>query len=85
LYDIRSLADPLSWEDTDALLEHVRHIVSVYGPRGPVAVVSRSAATAGTVHMYAHQAGEDLALEVFWDVEDAERWLTSRRSPKPND
>ncbi|PWT82158.1 MAG: hypothetical protein C5B57_09140 [Blastocatellia bacterium] len=75
LYDLREIADPLSWSDTEALLAQVRRLTSAHGSRGPVAVVSRSAATVGTTLMYAHRAGDDLNIEVFWDPLDAERWL----------
>jgi hypothetical protein len=75
LYDVRSLADPPSLDDMQAMLAHVRQLANEHGPRGPVAIAARSADTVGTALMYAHRAGNDLRLEVFWDTEDAERWL----------
>jgi hypothetical protein len=75
LYDLQSLAEPPSLDDTQALLAHVRQLASEHGRRGPVAFVARSADAVGTALMYAHRAGNDLQLETFWDTEDAERWL----------
>jgi hypothetical protein len=37
--------------------------------------IRRSADAVGTALMYAHRSGDDLTIEVFWDTEDAERWL----------
>jgi hypothetical protein len=81
LYDVRSMADAPSSDDSRALLAHVRQLVSEHGPRRPVAVVARSSAMVGTAQMYAYRAGDDLSFEVFWDTEDAERWLDQQMRP----
>src|SRR5262245_20249520 len=75
LYDVRALGDPSTAADRETVLNHVRRLITVHGPRGPVAVVARSSATIGTAQMYSHRAGEDLMLQVFWDLDEAERWL----------
>jgi hypothetical protein len=81
LYDTQSMDEPPPLDDMQAVLAHVRQLADEHGPRGPVAIVARSADTVASALMYAHRAGDDLKLEVFWDTEDAELWLDQQTGP----
>lgn len=66
----------LSRRDDQRLLEHVRVLSAHHGPPGPVALVAQEGI--GRALSYSFRSGrEGLKFEVFWDMEDAERWLIS--------
>ena len=66
----------LSSTDSKALLDYVRTLAAQYGPHGPVALVTRDGV--GSAQAYAMRSEfAGLSFEVFWDVDEAERWLVS--------
>lgn len=70
----------LSRSDGNELLEHVRRLATQYGPPGPVALVTRQGLGPAQIFaIHSEQAG--LGFEVFWDVDEAERWLTTKTGP----
>jgi len=78
LYDARRVASVASQTDVRAGLKHVETLSRVHGRRGPVAFVTIMPAAYGMVRMYSTLAGQlHQAVEVFRDVGDAERWLTT--------
>jgi hypothetical protein len=77
-YDVRSLTALPSAADAHEGLEHLRKTVESRGPRGPVALVARDAGAIGFAQRYGMRAGTLLQMEVFWDVDEAERWLAER-------
>jgi hypothetical protein len=78
LYDMRRLEGPMSKEDTMRVANHVRQSVSEHGPRGPVALVTRKSDLVGAGLVYAHDIKRSTEIEVFWDVQEADEWLTKR-------
>ena len=47
--------------------------------RGPVAIVTRTAAIVGVTQMYAFFGVKiGLSIEVFWDLQEADRWLVEQ-------
>jgi len=65
----------LSTSDAMTLAEHMKALAKQYGPHGPIAFVNRdNVAVAQRYAVRSHAAG--LPFEVFWDVQDAHRWLT---------
>lgn len=76
LVDLRLINRPTSLEDLHTFAAHVRQLVDVNGPRGPVAIVATNAAALGAAHIYAHFSGRaDRLVDVFWSLEEAEQWL----------
>jgi hypothetical protein len=70
----------LSRKDSQSLQEHIRKLAAEHGPHGPVALVTRLGE--GTPQAYgigSVRAG--LPFDVFWDIEEAEKWLGSHPRP----
>jgi hypothetical protein len=84
VYDMRQTHSALPPPDADALAARVSlHIVS-HGPRGPVAVVSRTPAVIGAMQMYAfHAALAGVEVQVFWEQHEAEHWLDGVQARQP--
>ncbi len=73
LYDARRMTIRPSTADVAPIARYVQQLVTVHGPRGPVAVV---ADRVGSVEVYARLSKHlGLQFEVFDDMLDAERWL----------
>jgi hypothetical protein len=86
LYDLRRLTTPLPNDGADALAAHVFQYVISHGPRGPVAAVTSAASMVGAVQHYAHvveRAG--VTMQVFWDMDEAEKWLAHQVSREHQD
>lgn len=82
LYDATLLSDPLSMKDVTSILAHIRTLVEMHGRRGPIAIVSRAARVVGKSQAYANLGAQTgLDIEVFWDTDEAERWLDTRLAP----
>ena len=76
LYDLRDVVDPTPRDDAIAVAEHVERMVGEYGRRGPVALVTRSSVVIGSGYAYTRDSA-GRAVEVFWDVDEAESWLVN--------
>jgi hypothetical protein len=65
--------------DHAAIQELVTTLVLRHGPRGPLAVAA-SASTVAKANLYGVKAEQQQLgpWEVFWDLDDAERWLSAR-------
>src|SRR5262245_18323858 len=76
LYDFRQMMEPVSREDTEAAALRVRQHALGKGPRGPLAVVAEQPDVLSRSEGYGFlHKRSGIRLEVFWDVEEAERWL----------
>src|SRR5688572_334585 len=74
LVDTRAAAQPPS--DMTALINYLAEITAKLGPSGPIAVVARTAPFVGTSKVFAfHAGGTSKSIEVFWDYDEADRWL----------
>jgi hypothetical protein len=82
LYDARNDTSQPSTADVRAMVEYVGRCIAQYGPRGPVAIVTRAPSNYGMARMYS-TLGEPvkLTVEVFREIEEAEAWLVSQRPP----
>jgi hypothetical protein len=82
LYDARNDTSQPSTADVRSIVEYVGRCIVQHGPRGPVAIVTRSPSTYGMSRMYS-TLGEpvNLTVEVFREIEAAEAWLESQTSP----
>ena len=79
LYDARQVSTALATDDLRAVMEHVGRLVKQLGPRGPVAIVTRSGALVGVTQIYAFFGAKiGLRVESFWDLADAQTWLDER-------
>jgi hypothetical protein len=79
LYDMRSLSDAISRADAIAFAEYVRECGIKHGPRGPVALVTRSMKIVGAGQAYAFDVGKQgFVVEVFWDIDEATAWLDTQ-------
>jgi hypothetical protein len=76
LYDARAGRNVPSIDDVRRLVLHVGQLTCRYGPRGPVALVTTNPELSRIGRAYAN-FGEltSLDVDVFTDVEAAERWL----------
>ena len=61
--------------DLQPFLSRVRDLVAAHGPRGPVALVSKQSVVISGGHMYNVFGGKTESLEMFWDMDDARRFL----------
>jgi hypothetical protein len=74
LYDERRMTICPSTADVAPIARYIQQLVTVHGPRGPVAVV---ADRIGSVEAYARLSKHiGLQFEVFDDIGDAEQWLS---------
>jgi hypothetical protein len=84
LIDARFLAvykpDPTQMQ---AVVARVAEFVAEYGPRGPVAIVSNRATVIGAGQMYNHFGGKSNAVEVFWDLDEARKFLDQQAADNP--
>jgi hypothetical protein len=84
LYDLRAVSGATPKGDVRAVADHVLALVTVHGPRGAVALVTRTIDMVGTGQMYAFLgARAGIKVEVFWDLIEAERWLDEQQLPRP--
>lgn len=84
LYDSRRVASVASQTDVRAGLKQVEALSRTHGRRGPVAFVTTVPAAFGMVRMYSTLAEQlHQAVEVFREIEDAERWLATHTQPGP--
>jgi hypothetical protein len=84
LYDSRRVSTIASPADVRIGLRHVDTLVTVHGPRGPVAFVTTVLAAYGMVRMYSTLAGQQhQTVEAFRDIGDAERWLAMHTIDEP--
>jgi hypothetical protein len=73
LYDERGMMLPPREVDMAPIARYVQQLETVYGPRGPVAVV---ATCGGSVNVYARLSKQiGFAFQVFDNISEAERWL----------
>jgi hypothetical protein len=64
--------------DMRAFVSGVRELVDAHGPRGPIALVAREAGAISSAQLYNVFGGKTESIEVFWDLDDAHRWLDDR-------
>jgi hypothetical protein len=84
LYDSRRLSTIASPTDVRVGLRHVEKLSTEHGPRGPVAFVTTVPAAYGMVRMYSTLGGQQqLTVEAFRDIGDAERWLAVHTASEP--
>ena len=78
LYDFRQLSEPVPLADSEIVAARVREHSATKGARGPLAIVGEvpDVLRGSEGYAFVHKdAG--IQLEVFWNVEEAERWLDS--------
>ena len=81
LYDLRAIQAITSRVDASTVADYVRHQVMRYGSRGPVALVTRHIDVVGMGQIYAFLGAKaGVSVEVFWDFDEAEKWLDQRLS-----
>lgn len=81
LVDARSPLAVSPTSDIQSYASRVSELVAAHGPRGPIAVISRDARMIGGVNKYALFAGKSETIEVFWDLQEGQRWLDQRLPP----
>jgi hypothetical protein len=80
LYDLRAVHEATSKADARSGADHLRNYVTVHGTRGAVALVTRTVDMVGTGQMYAFLGAKiGFHVEVFWDLDAAERWLDAQQ------
>jgi hypothetical protein len=76
LYDARGITSPPDSAQAAQVLEHVKRLIAEYGPRGRVALVTRHPDMIALSQGYAFNAAKTaVEVQVFWDINEAERWL----------
>jgi hypothetical protein len=64
----------LSIEDRNTLITRMRELSETHGPHGPIALVTQPTGVANA-QAYAIRNKKVHSVEVFWDIEEANRWL----------
>jgi hypothetical protein len=75
LYDLRRVDAALSKEEAARVAEHANAMGAANGPRGPVALVADTQMV-GARAVYAIRTRRTQHVEVFWDLDEAQKWLT---------
>lgn len=85
LYDARAGTNVPTAKDVRHLVLHVGTLTARHGPRGPVALISSNTQLSRMGRAYS-SLGELTALnvQVFTDVDDAERWLDEAQKAHPS-
>jgi hypothetical protein len=78
LVDARAPLVPASTGEMQSFASRLTDLVAAHGPRGPVAVVARDPRMIGSIQRHAFSAAKIQSIEVFWDLEEAQRWLDGR-------
>jgi hypothetical protein len=84
LVDARLQSKIPSVDEVRSFLKHVRELVDLYGPRGPLAIVATGSGPIAGAQIY-KAVGEKRDLEIFWDVDQAQRWLDEQLDARPTD
>ena len=79
--DLRLIAWNPMTEEIRSILGRIVTLSATHGLRGPVAVVATQPALFGMAHMYS--ALSDQAVEAFYELAEAERWLAEQQAPPP--
>jgi hypothetical protein len=80
LYDMRAIDGATTRTDAQATADLAKRFIAEHGRRGRVAVVSRGARMVGIAQAYADDGAKSgLEVQVFWDLADAESWLSEER------
>jgi hypothetical protein len=69
--------------DRNPLREQIAAMAATYGPHGPMAMVTKNATDVANAQVYVIQSRTEM-IQVFWDIEDANRWLDSRQPENPS-
>jgi hypothetical protein len=77
LYDLRRVDAALSKQGAARVAEHANSMGAAHGPRGPVALVASTQLVAPRA-VYAIRTKQTMLVEVFWDPDEAQSWLTER-------
>lgn len=77
LVDARAMMTNAQPVDIRAFQVYVHDLETVHGPRGRVAIVAKttSAVSGGQIFKV---LGESDAIDVFWDIDDANQWLDDK-------
>jgi hypothetical protein len=66
-----------------AVVARVAEFVVKYGPRGPVAIVSNRPTVISAGQLYNHFGDRGNAVEVFWDLVEARKFLDQQSADSP--
>jgi hypothetical protein len=85
LHDLSRTTGAVDASAIRVLVERVRRLSILHGPRGPVAIVTSEPAQFGMGRMYGilGEMGDASPVGVFRDIEAAGRWLDELQSPLP--
>jgi hypothetical protein len=83
LVDTRTGFTTPSQTDMKAFVARIRQVVATHGPRGPIAIVAKESTQIATAQMYLFFGGKTEFIEVFWALEEAQRWLDERTPGEP--
>jgi len=81
LVDARAMVTPPQAADVRLFVASIQEAIAANGPRGPIAFVAKESIVIGRAQMYATLGGRAEAIEVFWHIDEAQRWLDERPAP----
>jgi hypothetical protein len=84
LVDARSTFRAPQPMEMRSFVSSVRELVSAHGPRGPIAIVAKESAAIIGAQLYSFFGQKMEAVETFWDLDDAQRWLDDRMVQEGN-
>lgn len=61
--------------DMQMFVSRIRELVVAHGPRGPIAIVSKHAGVISSGEIYNFFGDRMEAVEVFWDMAEAQKFL----------
>lgn len=74
LINMRSTTDAPPPSEIRSFVSRIAELVAVHGPRGPIAIVAKTARAVSSAQVAAFFDRVE-SIEVFWDLDDAQRWL----------
>jgi hypothetical protein len=81
LVDLRAPIVPPTSSEMQSFATRVSELVAEHGRRGPIALIARDPRVVSPAQRLAFTAqntviaGQTESIEVFWDVQDGQRWL----------
>jgi hypothetical protein len=73
--DMRAQSAEAAPGDIRMFSSRVGEMVAANGPRGPIAIIARNASPIAGSQMHLVYGGKKESVEVFWDLDDGQRWL----------
>jgi hypothetical protein len=82
--DLRGQSAAAGAGDIQLFSSRVRELVAAHGPRGAIAIIARDATPIASSQMHVVFGEKTESIEVFWDLDDGQRWLDGQMAKSGN-